>query len=134
MRRTLPLLLTALLAGCSQPGDSDSSRAGARVSTEGGAAGTPLLPGLPGAAEECDECVSEAVAESALPASEAEWKAKLTSEQFYILRRGGTERAYSGAYLKHWEDGVYHCAGCDHPLYDSKTKYDACGWPSFWDA
>lgn len=83
---------------------------------------------------ECSDCVSAPVALEKLPASEAEWKKRLTPEQFYILRQRGTERSGSGAYLHHTGDGVYACAGCGQPLYDSKTKYDACGWPSFWDA
>ncbi len=123
------------MAGCSHPGEPDDARADARVETDDGEDDAQsLIPALPGADAECSACVVEAVPRAALPASEAAWEAKLTSEQFYILRRGGTERAYSGAYLKHWEDGVYHCAGCDNPLYDSTVKYDSCGWPSFWDA
>jgi peptide-methionine (R)-S-oxide reductase len=84
---------------------------------------------------ECTDCDAvPAVPESALPASEEEWKKKLTPEEFYILRQKGTERPYTGKWLKHKEDGIYTCAGCGQPLYDSKTKYDSCGWPSFWDA
>ena len=82
---------------------------------------------------ECSGCGSEAAPESALPATEEEWKAKLSSEQFRVLRRRGTEPSGTGEYLNHKEDGLYVCAGCGQPLYDSKTKYDACGWPSFWD-
>ena len=83
---------------------------------------------------ECRTCETTPLAVSALPASEDEWKKKLTPEQFYILRQRGTERSYSGEYLHHKEDGIYECAGCGQALYDSKTKYDSCGWPSFWDA
>ena len=83
----------------------------------------------------CLDCESTPALDAAsLPKSEAEWKKKLTPEQFYILRQKGTERAYTGAYLNHKEDGIYACAGCGQHLYDSKTKYDSCGWPSFWDA
>ncbi len=83
---------------------------------------------------ECADCETPALPEAALPASEAEWKKKLTPEQFYILRQKGTEAPGTGKYLHHKEDGLYGCAGCGQPLYDSKTKYDACGWPSYWDA
>jgi peptide-methionine (R)-S-oxide reductase len=82
----------------------------------------------------CADCETPAVPESQLPATEEEWKKRLTPAQFYILRRRGTEPPYSGAYLHHKEDGIYACAGCGQPLYDSRTKYDSCGWPSFWDA
>ena len=74
------------------------------------------------------------LAAETLPASESEWKKKLTPEQFYILRQKGTEQPYTGKLLNHKGDGFYACAGCGQKLYDSKTKYDSCGWPSFWDA
>jgi len=83
---------------------------------------------------ECVDCNTPALPASALPASEDEWKKKLTPEQFYILRQKGTEHPYTGKLLGHKGDGFYACAGCGQKLYDSKTKYDSCGWPSFWDA
>eukprot|EP00276_Gloeochaete_wittrockiana_P020033 CAMPEP_0184358388 /NCGR_PEP_ID=MMETSP1089-20130417/114484_1 /TAXON_ID=38269 ORGANISM="Gloeochaete wittrockiana, Strain SAG46.84" /NCGR_SAMPLE_ID=MMETSP1089 /ASSEMBLY_ACC=CAM_ASM_000445 /LENGTH=103 /DNA_ID=CAMNT_0026696699 /DNA_START=255 /DNA_END=563 /DNA_ORIENTATION=- len=66
--------------------------------------------------------------------SESEWRAKLTPEQFRVLRQKGTEYAGTGKYNKHKEKGVYHCAGCDAPLFTSETKFDSgCGWPAFFD-
>ncbi|EQC35584.1 methionine-R-sulfoxide reductase [Saprolegnia diclina VS20] len=67
--------------------------------------------------------------------SEGEWQVKLSKEQFRILREKGTEAKGTGEYNKHYESGVYHCAGCDAPLYKSETKFDSgCGWPAFFDA
>lgn len=67
-----------------------------------------------------------------LPQTEAEWKAKLSSEEFYILRQKGTERPYTGKFLMHNEKGVYTCKGCGAPLFASDAKFDShCGWPSF---
>ena len=64
--------------------------------------------------------------------SDAEWKAELTAEQYRVMRRAGTEPPFSGEYDQFWEDGVYHCAGCGHALFDSGSKFNAgCGWPSF---
>lgn len=61
-----------------------------------------------------------------------EWRRLLTPEQYYILREKGTERSFTGKYDKHYEDGVYRCAGCDLDLYASKDKFDSgTGWPSF---
>ncbi|MDX1564836.1 MAG: peptide-methionine (R)-S-oxide reductase MsrB [Phycisphaeraceae bacterium] len=65
--------------------------------------------------------------------SDAEWKKRLTTDQFQILREKETERAFTGAYWDHKAEGTYHCAGCDLPLFKSDTKYKSgTGWPSFW--
>ncbi len=65
--------------------------------------------------------------------TEAEWRELLTSEQFQVTRRKGTERAFTGAYWNTKEDGVYQCVCCGQPLFDAKTKFDSgTGWPSFW--
>ncbi|KAL5701591.1 peptide-methionine (R)-S-oxide reductase [Ranunculus cassubicifolius] len=66
--------------------------------------------------------------------SEEEWQAILSPEQFRILRQKGTERPGTGEYNKHYDDGIYKCAGCDAPLYKSTTKFDSgCGWPAFYE-
>ena len=62
-----------------------------------------------------------------------QWRAKLTPEQYYVLRDHGTERAGSSPLDREKRAGTFHCAGCDLPLYSSQTKYDSgTGWPSFW--
>lgn len=67
--------------------------------------------------------------------SEAEWKARLTPEQFAILRQEKTERPFTSALNNEKRKGLYHCAGCDLPVYSSDTKFDSgTGWPSFWQA
>ena len=72
------------------------------------------------------------MSEQKIQKSEEEWKKKLTDAQYTILRKKGTERPFTGAYNMHFENGTYHCAGCDTPLFESHTKFDAgCGWPSF---
>src|ERR1044071_4663775 len=75
---------------------------------------------------------------SKLPATDAEWKNKLTPEQYNILRQKGTERAFTGEYWNNHEKGVYKCAGCGAVLFSSEEKFDSgCGWPSFslpWDS
>ena len=64
--------------------------------------------------------------------TEEEWKAKLTEEQYRILRQKGTERPFTGTYNMHAEDGTYTCMACEVPLFKSTTKFDSgCGWPSF---
>ncbi len=64
--------------------------------------------------------------------SDAEWESLLSAEQYNILRGKGTERAFTGIYDKHFENGVYKCAGCGTLLFDSTSKFNSgCGWPSF---
>lgn len=63
-----------------------------------------------------------------------EWRALLTPEQFRVLRRAGTEPAFSGALTDVFEPGSYNCAGCDSPLFSSAAKFHSgCGWPSFFE-
>jgi peptide-methionine (R)-S-oxide reductase len=64
--------------------------------------------------------------------SAAEWREKLTPEQYHVLREAGTERAFTGQYDKHFEEGEYRCAGCGELLFESDSKYNSgCGWPAF---
>jgi len=66
--------------------------------------------------------------------SKDEWKSRLSPEAYYILREEGTERAFSSQLNNEKRKGVFHCAGCDLPLFLSDKKYDSgTGWPSFWD-
>ena len=65
---------------------------------------------------------------------EDEWRKVLTAEQFNVLRKHGTERAFTSPLDKQFEAGVYHCAACDLPLFSSKAKFNSgTGWPSFWE-
>ena len=70
-----------------------------------------------------------------IPDSEAEWRDRLTDEEYEILRNRGTEPKFSGDYLDVKDDGTFRCAGCGAELFDSDTKFDSnSGWPSFFDA
>jgi len=63
------------------------------------------------------------------------WKEKLTSEQYAVCRKSGTERPFTGQYYHHSEEGIYSCVACDLPLFRSEQKYESgSGWPSYWAA
>ena len=67
-----------------------------------------------------------------LKLSDADWKKKLTPAQFDVLRKEGTERPFSSALNDEKRNGVFHCSGCDLPVYTSEMKFDSgTGWPSF---
>jgi peptide-methionine (R)-S-oxide reductase len=75
------------------------------------------------------------ISPEALPKTDAEWREKLTPEQFAVARKAGTERAFSGEYWDCHDDGVYECVCCGEPLFSSDTKFESgTGWPSFFQA
>ena len=66
--------------------------------------------------------------------SDAEWQERLTPEQYEILRKRGTERAFTGALYNNHADGLYHCGACNAPLFKSDAKFESgSGWPSFYE-
>lgn len=92
---------------------------------------------IPPAGPLSDTAIAEDKSETSakkLQRTEAEWRQRLTPEQYHILRERGTERAFTGALVNNHADGMYHCAACDAPLFKSDTKFESgSGWPSFFE-
>jgi peptide-methionine (R)-S-oxide reductase len=79
------------------------------------------------------EAAAAAAANSELPQTDEEWRARLTPAQYSILREAATEIAYSSPLLHEKRPGTFACAGCETPLFSSHTKFESgTGWPSFW--
>ena len=93
------------------------------------------MPTIPSAGPLADAAIrSVPSSEGKIERTDAEWRQKLTPEQYHVLREKGTERAFTGALVNNHADGIYHCAACDAALFKSDTKFESgSGWPSFWD-
>jgi peptide-methionine (R)-S-oxide reductase len=112
-RRTTAILIPLVLAACTPPA-SEAPPA------------PPAAP--PPAAAEPEHGVR-----NPLGLSEAEWKKKLSPEQYYICRQQGTERPFTGKWASFKGEGTFACAACGQDLFDAKAKFESgTGWPSFW--
>ncbi|MGV3719736.1 MAG: peptide-methionine (R)-S-oxide reductase MsrB [Actinomycetota bacterium] len=79
--------------------------------------------------------MSDTTSDLSMNLSDEEWRRRLSPEQYRILRKAGTEPAFTGKYWNHKGEGSYTCAGCGEELFTSGEKFESgCGWPSFWDA
>lgn len=82
--------------------------------------------------EKIRSCRSLGAMDAETTKTEQEWREQLTPEQYEVLRRKGTERAFTGKYVHMKDDGTYRCAGCGTEVFDSETKFESgTGWPSF---
>ena len=98
------------------------------------------MPTIPAGGPLSDAAIQEAThtkiheASAKVSKTDAEWRQHLTPDQYRILREKGTEPAFTGALVDNHDDGFYHCAACDAPLFKSDTKFESgSGWPSFFD-
>jgi peptide-methionine (R)-S-oxide reductase len=141
LRNVFFVVTGLLLAGCQAAdavhtgaaGSQDDSAAATRTAAADGTADAASASATAASTAKYEERIAP-VPDDKLPRTEEEWKQRLTAEQFYVLRKHGTERAFTNDYGDLKEHVVFHCAGCGEPLFDSETKFDSgTGWPSFYD-
>jgi peptide-methionine (R)-S-oxide reductase len=93
----------------------------------------PDTPEASERAAEAPERGGQTAAPRRVELSDAEWRRRLSDEEYQVARRHGTERAFSGRYWNNKAPGRYLCVCCGTPLFESSTKYDSgSGWPSYW--
>ena len=137
---TFASLLALVVVGCNEQGSTTShaSPASNETRTVASAGSAPAAAPGPGpggdpAPQLAAEEVSTPKRADRITKADAEWKAQLTKEQYYVLREKGTERAFTGATWDEHREGVYSCAACELPLFASATKFESgTGWPSFY--
>lgn len=94
---------------------------------------TAADPAAPTKSETAAKPSGTAAAVDKVVKTDAEWKKILTDKQYYVMRKKGTERAFTGEYTDTTTPGVYKCAGCGEVLFTSEGKFHSgCGWPSFY--
>ena len=115
---------------------SKTSRFSRRNILFGGAAGAVLAActNSKGQAEEASAAQAAFADTEWRALTEEQWRERLSPDAFRVLRKEDTERAFTSPLNDEKRDGVFHCKGCDLPLFKSDWKYDSgTGWPSFWD-
>lgn len=91
-----------------------------------------FLSGCRGTSQEAEKDVTMKNKPYPVTKTDTEWKSELTSQEYRVLRKAGTERAFTSDLLNNKEKGTYVCAGCGTPLFKSEHKFDSgTGWPSF---
>lgn len=123
MKALIPTLLVTVLAVSCVEGDKNPGHSDPHISLAGGQ--TLETAGIDTMKEEDEYEVVK---------TEAEWKEILTSGEYRILRKRGTELPFVNQYYDNKEEGVYYCGACGQPVFTSETKYESgTGWPSFWE-
>jgi methionine-R-sulfoxide reductase len=135
MKRSLPAVVAAaLLAGLTSCAFADNSSTMKSTKSDAPASEAAYCP--PGDAKSACGLPSKVVidmSKAKVQRTDAEWRARLTPEQYRVARQQGTEPPFRNAYWNSHDDGVYFCVGCDTPLFDSRHKFDSgTGWPSYW--
>lgn len=126
------MAVAVMMPGLAGPGGSQRRAAPESIETPEKGSGEDTVHEEPAIGKPTNPALLGRIPDDQLPTTDEQWQERLTGEQFYVARKKGTERAFTGKYWDTTAKGTYRCVCCGEPLFESGQKFESgCGWPSF---